>query len=213
MGILGIGVDIVQLSRIASVVARRGQRHLAYKILSAREAENFEQIIEAAHPGREVRVLACRWAVKEAAYKAMNRVVRPTWKELTYENTGGWGSDPPRLLYHPEDRERTKKIGKLFVSVSHDGNYVVAQVVAEEPEKTEATLKSRPLNKSKRRYLEKQASRTLSPPAKEEQSSSPKDDSHSLQTQDSRPSGSPSAASTMSALILARLDAAKRGSG
>ncbi|TFK56017.1 hypothetical protein OE88DRAFT_1731651 [Heliocybe sulcata] len=162
MGILGIGVDIVKMSRIASVVIRRGERTLAYRILSHRETENFQRLTQEAFVSgepsegerlenlndplqpeewltkdskwhRRIRYMCVRWAVKEAAFKAMNSVVRPTWKELTYEPQGDWGNGPPRLLYHPENDMDAKAIGKLLVSVSHDGDYVVAQVLAEEP--------------------------------------------------------------------------------
>ncbi|KZT26881.1 hypothetical protein NEOLEDRAFT_1131349 [Neolentinus lepideus HHB14362 ss-1] len=159
MGILGIGVDIVKMSRIASVVIRRGERTLAYRILSHREAQNFQRLAQDVFstPGeheqetlhdalqleewltkdsrwhRRIRYLGVRWAVKEAAFKAMNAVVRPAWKELTYESVGDWGNGPPRLLYQPEEEENAKRIGKLFVSVSHDGDYVMAQVLAETP--------------------------------------------------------------------------------
>ena len=66
-----------------------------------------------------------RWAVKEAAYKAMFPAYRPTWKELSYTSRNV--SQKPSLKY---DGNNHKDI-TLHVSVSHDGDYVVAQVLAE----------------------------------------------------------------------------------
>lgn len=40
--ILGIGVDIVHLPRIASLITRRGSKVLARRILSSREHKEFE---------------------------------------------------------------------------------------------------------------------------------------------------------------------------
>jgi holo-[acyl-carrier protein] synthase len=74
------------------------------------------------------------WAVKEAAYKALNPVVIPTWKELTYQGFGEVsGFRKPELVYNPIVPEDSKKIGRMHVSVSHDGEYVIASVLVENP--------------------------------------------------------------------------------
>lgn len=71
------------------------------------------------------------WGVKEAAYKALYHVVRPTWKELTYK--GLRNGTKPSLEYTPEILDLNKKVGKIYVSVSHDGEYVFASVLVEDP--------------------------------------------------------------------------------
>ena len=55
MSILGIGVDVVHLPRIASLVARRGPEQFARKILSHSELNDWN----AGHP-EHVRFLAVR---------------------------------------------------------------------------------------------------------------------------------------------------------
>ncbi|THH12630.1 hypothetical protein EW146_g7515 [Bondarzewia mesenterica] len=74
--------------------------------------------------------LAVRWAVKEAAYKALYPVVKPTWKELTFVRSGS-KSLKPVLQYQPLNIEDAVRIGHLHASVSHDGEYVFATVLAE----------------------------------------------------------------------------------
>lgn len=69
-----------------------------------------------------------RWAVKEAAYKALYPAAKPTWKELTYRSLGSKPGPKPSLIYMPS----STKIGRIHVSVSHDGDYVLAQVLVEE---------------------------------------------------------------------------------
>jgi holo-[acyl-carrier protein] synthase len=65
--------------------------------------------------------------VKEAAYKALNPALIPTWKDLSYlPATAG----KPRLIYAPTTDIRTP-VPNLHVSVSHDGGFVCAVVVAE----------------------------------------------------------------------------------
>lgn len=63
--------------------------------------------------------------MKEAAYKALYPVIKPTWKDLTF---GGdyVGSKPCLRLA----TDKGSVVGALFASVSHDGEYVMASVIA-----------------------------------------------------------------------------------
>lgn len=70
-----------------------------------------------------------RWCVKEAAYKAVYPVVKPTWKELTYH--GASKDKKPFLEYRPLEAQNVKKIGDAHVSISHDGEYVYSSVLVE----------------------------------------------------------------------------------
>lgn len=70
-----------------------------------------------------------RWSVKEAAYKALYPAARPTWKELTY--CGLAGGNKPVLQYHPSTASAVEKVGRIHVSVSHDGEYVFSSVHVE----------------------------------------------------------------------------------
>ena len=63
-----------------------------------------------------------RWAVKEAAYKALYPALRPTWKQLSFRPGD---SDVKPIL------KLEKSTIVLHSSVSHDGEYVVAYVLAE----------------------------------------------------------------------------------
>lgn len=69
MAILGLGTDIVEIDRIAAVIARSGDR-LAKRVLSANE-----WVLYQAHQ-QPVRFLAKRFAVKEAAAKAFGTGIR-----------------------------------------------------------------------------------------------------------------------------------------
>lgn len=69
MAILGLGTDIVEIARIEGVIARSGDR-LARRVLSENEWAIWET-----HQ-QPVRFLAKRFAVKEAASKAMGTGIR-----------------------------------------------------------------------------------------------------------------------------------------
>ncbi|KAJ4466531.1 4'-phosphopantetheinyl transferase [Lentinula aciculospora] len=127
MAILGIGADIVQTPRILALIQRIGPQKLARRILSEVELGHWD----ASRSGYDIRpsdaqFLAVRWAMKEAAYKAVYPTFRPTWKDLTYYPLGAMapGSKPSLFFkYQPALA--------LHCSVSHDGDYVFATVVAE----------------------------------------------------------------------------------
>ncbi|KAG2146766.1 4'-phosphopantetheinyl transferase superfamily [Suillus clintonianus] len=132
MPILGIGVDILHLPRLISLLNRRRSEAFATRILSSQELRTF-QLLAGQHgedkTEKTVRFLGVRWAVKEAAYKALYPI-RPTWKEISYSSFNGATGAKPTLVYHPV-RDDVGPANKLHVSVSHDGDYIYAQVIAE----------------------------------------------------------------------------------
>lgn len=139
MTIHGIGVDLLHVPRMAALINRRGADRIASRILSPPERSAFGRLRP--EQGVVTRFLSVRyvlfssrlfhflnghrWAVKEAAYKALYPL-RSTWKELTYTTFDPQTGSKPALVSHPSGRPR------LHVSVSHDGEYILAYVVAED---------------------------------------------------------------------------------
>ncbi|EPT02854.1 hypothetical protein FOMPIDRAFT_1029174 [Fomitopsis schrenkii] len=129
MRILGIGVDILHVPRIAALARRKSAARLASRILSQPEMAVWNDTA-AEDTASRLRFLAVRWSVKEAAYKALYPKARPTWKELTFLNDPSdlYGKKP-RLQYLP--KQTTIPSVSLHSSISHDGDYVFATVLAE----------------------------------------------------------------------------------
>ncbi|KAK7061665.1 4'-phosphopantetheinyl transferase [Favolaschia claudopus] len=123
MSILGIGVDVVHVPRIVALLRRYPQK-LPSRILSPYEASESHLLVDP-------QFIAVRWAVKEAAYKALYPYHKPTWKQLSYH--GFQNGRKPALVYTPQapSDENTKNWGPIHVSVSHDGDYVFASVLVE----------------------------------------------------------------------------------
>ncbi|KAI6151983.1 4'-phosphopantetheinyl transferase [Pisolithus tinctorius] len=141
MPVHGIGIDILHVPRLVALIKRRGLSKLPSRILSPVELDAFRALTS--QPGNGggtstanergldsiVRFLGVRWAVKEAVYKALYPL-RPTWKELTYTSFDVKNGLKPALVY-------TTSLGpdatpaRLHVSASHDGEYIVASVLAE----------------------------------------------------------------------------------
>jgi holo-[acyl-carrier protein] synthase len=123
--ISGIGVDLVTISRIARVYERFGER-FECRVLHPIELEQI-----AAH-SKPVHFLAKRFAVKEAALKALG----------TGERSGILFSDiyiqhdelgKPMLKIDGKARQYCQKhqINAMHVSISDEGNQVAAFVVCE----------------------------------------------------------------------------------
>lgn len=123
--ILGLGVDIVELERMRRLHERFGER-LAHRLLSS---EEHAQYARAADP---VRLLAKRFATKEAAAKALGTGlgdgVRLPDLETTHRDSGA-----PALCLHGRAAARADRLGaaRSHVSVSDERTSVVAVVLLE----------------------------------------------------------------------------------
>lgn len=112
------GVDIIEIERIESAVARHGERFLD-RVFTPRELADSRGKAES---------LAARFAAKEAAFKVLG--VRLGWREVEVqrESTG-----KPRLALHGGAREMGERLGltSWSVSLSHSRQHAVAVVVAQ----------------------------------------------------------------------------------
>jgi holo-[acyl-carrier protein] synthase len=114
--IKGIGIDIIELSRIEEIVTR--QKKLVDRILTENEKQTFEQLPER----RKVEFLAGRFAAKEAYSKAVGTGIGKELSFLDIEIDTDHLGKP--FIAKPEI------IG--FISISHSREYAVAQVIIEE---------------------------------------------------------------------------------
>lgn len=128
MNIVGIGIDLVEISRIRDSVNKFGDAflnriyctdELAYCLsLKSRDAS-----------------LAARFAVKEAVAKALGTGIGGEfgWKDV---EVGRRESGEPYLIFHGAGRLRIQNRGitRTFVTLSHAENYAIAQVILTQDE-------------------------------------------------------------------------------
>ncbi|EEP77810.1 predicted protein [Uncinocarpus reesii 1704] len=151
---LNVGTDIVHIPRILRLVTRSSTAPNSYlnrfirRILSEQEQAVFiskfpqyqshyarsaaaPSSIPAPPDSRDMaRWLAGRFAAKEAARKAApGGAASVSWKEAIVINEAG-GNGKPEVVYLKKGDE-VGQAGKL--SISHDGEYVVATVIAAIP--------------------------------------------------------------------------------
>ncbi|GAA5909984.1 holo-ACP synthase [Sporobolomyces salmoneus] len=129
--IVGIGVDLLHLARLRSLLARRQPHQFASKILSRPELLEWEQSCLQENSVVMERYLALRWTAKEAAYKALYPHMKLTWKDLVVTKQ----DKKPRIDFSPaflETLDTASNDLRMHLSVSHDGDMMIAYVVVEQ---------------------------------------------------------------------------------
>ena len=123
--IIGIGTDIINISRIEAMLERRGNR-FAQKILGPNEYQRFLET------KNKTTYLAKRFAAKEAASKALGTGFRDglwfTHIEVENDEMG-----KPRLVFNRRGAEMEASLGikSTHLSVTDEKDYAVAFVVLE----------------------------------------------------------------------------------
>lgn len=125
MAIVGLGTDIVEIARIEAVIERSGES-LAKRILTESE---FKQYLQQAQPAR---FLAKRFAVKEAAAKALGTGIRNGLAfnqfEVSNDELG-----KPLLTLNGEALILSQRMNvtHFHVSITDERHYAAATVIIE----------------------------------------------------------------------------------
>jgi holo-[acyl-carrier protein] synthase len=123
--ILGIGTDVIEVSRIKQALDKYGERFMR-RLFTPTEIEYCTARKNAALH------YAGRFAAKEAAFKAMQRGWGGdiSWKDVEITNLP---SGAPEITFHGKALEvvTEKKMTRAFVSISHVEEIATAVVVLE----------------------------------------------------------------------------------
>lgn len=123
---IGIGIDVVPVSRVDELIARHGDRILQRLFTEA----ELKRASDLAH---QTLFLAGRIAAKEAAYKALSAQGADLgigWKSIEVERLE---DGRPQLILSGPALARFNALGaaRCHVSLSHDGGIAAAVVVIE----------------------------------------------------------------------------------
>jgi holo-[acyl-carrier protein] synthase len=124
MRVFGIGIDVVEIGRIAAAIDRHGERFLA-KIFTAAERAYCET---RKHPAPHY---AARFAAKEAVSKALGCGIGKNAGlhdlEILHDSSGA-----PKLHLHgaAEKFAKDKGINDIQISLTHTREYAAANAVA-----------------------------------------------------------------------------------
>jgi holo-[acyl-carrier protein] synthase len=122
MDIVGIGIDAVDIPRVAQVLARFGERFL-HRVFTSGEVAYCTCRRDPASP------LAARFAAKEAAMKALGtgNAGGVLWQDIEVLRSGG----PPRLVLHGGAAARANAMGvtRAFLTLTHSESVAFAEVM------------------------------------------------------------------------------------
>jgi holo-[acyl-carrier protein] synthase len=118
-----IGVDIIEVDRVARALAHHGERFLDRVFTSEERAYCRDRAPE----------LAARFAAKEAVAKALGTGIGPVeWREIEIVRANGAA---PTVLLHGRARQTADRlgVGSFQVSLAHTRQHAIAFVVASPP--------------------------------------------------------------------------------
>ena len=123
--VVGIGIDIEEVSRVRDAIERHGRRFLE-RVFTAGEIAYVES------KANKWERYTARFAAKEAAMKAIGTGWDKgvTWQDVEVVNTA---SGCPTLVLHQRAKEIAEAKGctRTFVTLSHTRAMAVAQVLLE----------------------------------------------------------------------------------
>lgn len=114
--IVGVGIDVVEIARLATALAR--SQGLAIRLFTESERD------------LPVRSLAARFAAKEALAKALGAPRGLLWTDAEVV-TGSAGRPELRVYGTVEAAAARAGVTRWHVSLSHDGGLATAVVIAE----------------------------------------------------------------------------------
>ncbi|MEW6440752.1 MAG: holo-ACP synthase [bacterium] len=127
--IRGIGVDVVEVDRIARILGGNGHERFLARVYTSAELQYC------VGKARRTEHLAARFAAKEAVFKALGTGWSGGigWKDVEVRNEA---TGLPRVFLHGKALEvfRERGGGKLLLSISHTSRVAVAHAVWESEE-------------------------------------------------------------------------------
>ena len=121
--IIGIGYDMVEVSRLELVLSRWGSR-FEERVFTPRELAYCKSKRNC------VQRMACRFAAKEAVFKALGTGWQGGvgWTDIEITNDD-MGKPSITLSGKAEQLSRQLRVGNIFVSMTNTKDYGAAQVV------------------------------------------------------------------------------------
>jgi len=124
--LVGTGIDVVEIERIASTIERYGERFLQ-RVFTAGE------IAYCQHKRNFAESFAARFAAKEAGAKALGTGIQRgvTWTEIEVRRAPG---ERPTLHFSGRALERAERIGvrQVSLSLTHSQTIALASVQLED---------------------------------------------------------------------------------
>ena len=121
MEVVGLGVDLVDVERVARILKRRST--FVRRVFTPKEIEYCER---QANPAESY---AARWAAREACRKALGGIRNMRWHDVRVDRAP---SGAPRLILEGTSRARAEALGvsEVMVALTHERRMAAAFCVA-----------------------------------------------------------------------------------
>ena len=121
MEVVGLGVDLVDVERVARILKRRTT--FVRRVFTPKEIEYCER---QANPAESY---AARWAAREACRKALGGIRNMRWHDVRVDRAP---SGAPRLVLEGASRARADALGvsEVMVALTHERRMAAAFCVA-----------------------------------------------------------------------------------
>ncbi len=125
--ILGVGLDVVEVARIRRLVGPGAPAETARRFVERCFTEGERRFCDAR--ADRATPYAARFAVKEAASKALGAPAGIHWTDVEVVR----GDGAPRVVLSgvAERVARARGVGRVHVTISHDGGIAAAVVILE----------------------------------------------------------------------------------
>jgi holo-[acyl-carrier protein] synthase len=119
--VVGLGVDLVDVERVARILQRRST--FVRRVFTPKEIEYCER---QANPAES---FAARWAAREACRKALGGIRNMRWHDVRVDRAP---SGAPRLVLEGTSRARADSLGvsEVMVALTHERRMAAAFCVA-----------------------------------------------------------------------------------
>lgn len=125
MAVVGVGIDLVDLARLERIlVSSRGER-FTRRICTDRERAVCDSRV------RPAEAYGARFAAKEAFFKALGAPTGLRWHEIEVVREEG-GRPALEVTGRAAELLDEREVGRLHLSLTHDGGMAAAVVVLEE---------------------------------------------------------------------------------
>lgn len=123
MEIIGVGIDLVEITRVERMWRRWGERFLSRVFTEGERSYALRQVVPAER-------LAVRFAAKEAAFKALGRGFGGglAWREVEVLNEPS-GRPVLRLSGRAQELARRLAVEEAHLTLTHDSRYALAHVI------------------------------------------------------------------------------------
>ena len=124
MEVVGLGVDLVDVERVARMLKRRTT--FVQRVFTPKEIEYCER---QANPAESY---AARWAAREACRKSLGGIRQMRWHDVRVDRAP---SGAPRLVLEGTSRARADALGvsEVMVALTHERKMAAAFCVAVRP--------------------------------------------------------------------------------